>query len=175
VHLTLVELSSSQQATALRERRLDVGFVRPPLPESDLLLEVILREPLIAVLPEAHPVASASAIALSMLADEPFVLFPPQLGPALHARILGACERAGFSPRVTQEAVGQPTMVSLVSVGIGVSLLPASIEQLPWQGVTYRPLLDDVPPVELALAYRRDERSPVRESFLAVAREATSG
>jgi DNA-binding transcriptional LysR family regulator len=172
VRLTLLELSSARQVVALHERGIDVGFVRPPLPDRDLIIETVERDPLMAVLPVTHVLAARPALPLAALADESFVLFPPALGPGLHAHILGACERAGFTPRVTQEAIEQPTIVSLVSAGIGVSLLPASIERIPWPGVACRPLTDDLPPVELALARRHDDQAPVLAAFLAVARAA---
>jgi DNA-binding transcriptional LysR family regulator len=165
VELMLYELSTSQQVAALAERRIDIGFVRPPFDAAGLELEIVDREPLVAVLPAEHPLAARERLRLRDLAGEPFVLFPGSYGPGLRGHIVGACQAAGFNPRIVQEAIGQPTIVSLVSVGIGVSLLPAAIKQLPWQGVVYCRLEDDVPPVEMALAWRRDDDSPALRAF----------
>ena len=167
VDLTLSELSTTQQVEALREQRIDIGFVRPPLVADDLALEIIAREPLVAVVPSDHRLAGGGTIRLADLAGEPFVLFPHSFGPGLHAQIVGVCQRAGFNPRIVQEAVALPTIVSLVSVGIGVSLLPASIQHLPWAGVSYHPLAGDSPQAELALAWRLDDESPVVRAFRA--------
>ncbi|HYI15411.1 MAG TPA: LysR family transcriptional regulator [Thermomicrobiales bacterium] len=167
VELTLSELSTAQQVAALRDRQIDIGFIRPPFLANDLELEIIARESLVAVLPPGHRLAGNAPIRLADLAGEPFVLFPHSFGPGLHAQIVGACQRAGFNPLIAQEAIALPTIVSLVSVGIGVSLLPASIQHLPWDGVSYRPLADDSLQIELAIAWRRDDGSPVVRAFLA--------
>jgi DNA-binding transcriptional LysR family regulator len=167
VELGLFELSTAQQVAALLERRIDAGFVRPPFSEPALALEIVAREPLVAVLPVDHLLAREERVSLRALRDEPFVLFPESYGPGLHGHILGACQAAGFNPRIIQEAIGQPTIVSLVSVGIGVSLLPAAIERLLWDGVVYRRLIEEPPPVELALAWRAGDTSPVLDAFVA--------
>ena len=161
VELTLYELSTAQQVEALHEWRIDIGFVRPPIPANGLTLEIIAREPLVAVLPSDHRLAGETAIRLADLTSEPFVLFPHSFGPGLRAQIVGACQRAGFNPQIVQEAIALPMIVSLVSVGIGVSLLPASIQRLPWNGVSYHALAGDTVHTELALACRRDDESPV--------------
>jgi DNA-binding transcriptional LysR family regulator len=175
VELALHELSSARQAVALREGRIDVGFVRPTLNEPALRFETILREPLMAVLPEAHPLARLERVPLESLAGEGFVIFPRQLGPGLFARIVAACGRAGFAPEIVQEAVEQTTIVSLVAVGMGVSLLPASIEYLRWPGVACRPLTEGTPDIEMALAWRGGDTSPVLGCFLEVVRGVTIG
>jgi DNA-binding transcriptional LysR family regulator len=169
VDLMLYELSTTQQVAALHERRIDIGFVRPPFSASDLALEVIAREPLVTILPFDHPLAERPSLRLAELTGEPFILFPNSYGPGLHARIVAACHQAGFNPRVVQEAIGQPTIVSLVSVGIGVSILPAAIQHLRWSGVVYRAIQDEHPPVELALAWRRDDASPAVDAFRRIA------
>jgi len=172
VELTLYELSTAQQVEALGERRIEIGFVRPPVVATDLAIEIIASEPVVAVLPADHRLADADTLRLSELAGEPFVFFPSSFGPGLHARIVGACQQVGFTPRVVQEAIALPTIVSLVSVGIGVSLLPASIRNLGWDSVRYLPLAGDPPHVELAIAWRDDEASPVVQAFV---REVLNG
>jgi DNA-binding transcriptional LysR family regulator len=174
VALALQELTTAQQLAALREGRLQVGFVRPPVEDPRLAAETILREPLLVALPRAHRLAGRSAVALDALAREPFVLFPRPLGPGLYDQIMALCQRAGFAPRVTQEARQMQTITRLVGAGIGVSLVPSSVQNLRGFGVAYRPLADATPDVEMALAWRRDDPSEVLQRFLEVAREAAA-
>ena len=56
------------------------------------------------------------------------MLFPRRLAADLYDQILALCERAGFRPRLAQEAVQMQTVVRLVGAGVGVSLVPRSVE-----------------------------------------------
>lgn len=103
------------------------------------------------------------------MAGEPFIL-PGQYGmPGLHAKVLEACDNAGFVPRAVQKDVWlMQTVIGLVAAGIGVALVPASEQRLPRSGMVYRPLRGDGPIVELGAAWRLEDRSPVLASFLDV-------
>lgn len=77
---------------------------------------------------------------------------------------------AGFQPRIVQEAIEIPTLLSLVAAGIGVFLPHRFFRRLTLPGVTYRPL-ENAPIVEIDAAWRRNDASPVVRQFLAVGRE----
>ena len=141
VELRLRELSSAAQAAALADGSIDVGFVREAVVQgSELICEPILREEFVVVLPPAHPLAEREQLPLIDIAEEPFVHFPRAVAPALFDQIADACGRAGFRPRVVQEAQEWLTILGLVEAGLGVSLVPASFRRLRWGGVQYRPL-----------------------------------
>ncbi|HLX44921.1 MAG TPA: LysR substrate-binding domain-containing protein [Bryobacteraceae bacterium] len=172
VHLTLHELAGNEQTRALRDGRIQVSFLRPPIDEADIEVRTITREPWVVALPTAHRFARRSRVALKMLAAESFVSFPRDLAPVLYDQLISMCNRAGFSPRIVQEGQMQ-TIVSLVAAGIGVALVPATLENLSRRGVVYRPLTGAVAKLQLAVAWRRDNRSPLLEAFLGVVREMT--
>jgi DNA-binding transcriptional LysR family regulator len=174
VELELREGTTSAQIRALRMGEADVGLVRPPIAGADdLRSEVVLREPLVAVLPDRHPLAGQARLRLQDLRDEGFVLFPAQEGPSFHARIVSACEQAGFSMRVVQEAVQMHAIIGLVSAGVGVALVPASMRNLRQVGVVYRDLTESPAELraDLALVWRRGEPSSVVTAFLDLARK----
>jgi DNA-binding transcriptional LysR family regulator len=173
VTLSLYEQPTDQQVQGLRAAHLDVGFLRPPVPDDSIRAELVFREPLVLALPESHPLAKADRVSLRALAPEPFVLLPRHLGPSLYDQIVTTCRRAGFSPRVGQEAVELHTIVSLVAAGLGVALLPASFRSLRRLGVAYVEPRDPTAQVEMALAWRRDNGSPVLRRFVEVARAET--
>ena len=108
---------------------------------------------------------------LASLAREPFVLFPREAGAWLYDGIVGFCRRAGFVPRIEQEAIQMQTIVSLVAAGMGVALVPASLHHLRRTGVVYRPLKEKSPAVEIGLAHRAHDESPLTRAFVAEARE----
>jgi len=173
VSLELHELTTDQQLEWLRAGRLDVGFLRPPLEEdSRFCLEVILQEPLMAALPDTHPLSQNPAISLNLIADEPFILFPRPLAPGLYDQIISLCQQAGFSPHVVQEAIQMQTIVSLVAAELGVAIVPASLRHLQRTGVVYKTLQEPTPTAEIAMIWRCDQRSPTLQRFVAVVREA---
>ena len=92
VELNLHEMLASEVAQALQERKIDVGFARPQLPPLDHIAQrLILEEPYLAALPKRHRLAGRTLIALSDLADEPFVLYPSTPGPSVMEIFTSAC------------------------------------------------------------------------------------
>ncbi len=174
VELVLRELVSARQSQALRERRIHVGLARPAIREEGIVSEVVLREPLVAALPEAHHLAKRARLSLADLAAEPFILFPPMPKPSYADFVVSMCEEAGFTPRVAQETAEIHTAISLVAAGLGVTLVPASVQSAHREGIAYRRFEEPQPMTELAVAHRAGDASPVLIAFLAVVRAAVA-
>jgi DNA-binding transcriptional LysR family regulator len=172
VRLALHELPTHQQLQWLHTRRMDVGFLRPPVEDKSLRLTIIVREPMVVALPETHILASQPTVALSTLANEPFILFPRPLAPRVYDQIISLCQQAGFSPHIVQEAMQMQTIVSLVAGNIGVAIVPVSLQNMQRTGVVYKPLQEQTPCSEIAVAWRNDNPSPTTEQFLAVVQQA---
>lgn len=172
VHLTLHELHGDEQTRALRAGRIQVSFLRPPVNETDIEVRTITREPWVVAMPAAHRFAGRARVPLRVLAGESFVGFPRELSPVLYDQLISMCQRAGFSPRIVQEAQMQ-TIVSLVAAGIGVALVPVMLQNLSRKGLLYKPLAGVTPKLELAVAWRREDKSPLLKAFLDVVREMT--
>ena len=151
VDLTLQELSTVQQIHGLRDGYLHVGFLRPFKQEPTLRCKVVLRESLVIALPEHHRLSQHAKIPMRMLANEPFIVFPRSLAPELYDQIISLCQHARFSPRIVQEAMQLPTIVSLVAAGIGVAMIPASLQNLGRAGVNYRAIREATPKAELSV------------------------
>ena len=169
VGLSLFELDPLRQAEAFQEGRIDIGILHsPPLDAARWLrVESIYAEPVILALPKAHPLAGRSRLALASLADESFVAFPRVVAPEMYDDIIVSCRRAGFSPRIVQEAAGWHTLASLVSAGVGIGVVPRSISEFQQSGVVYRTVRALDVEMSLAAVWKRSERSPVRERFVA--------
>ena len=172
VKLVLQEATSDVLLAALRQGELDVGLVLPPVDVPGLEYVPLVHETLIAALPAGTAHARTKGpITLASLAAEPFILFPRKVGSSLYDAIVGACRRAGFEPRVDQEAIQMQTIVSLVAARMGLALVPASLEQMRRTGVVYRPLADRSARVEIGMAWRVGDASPAVRAFVALARE----
>jgi DNA-binding transcriptional LysR family regulator len=170
VEVRLRELSSARQLAALASRSIDVGLLRPPVPDGTIATEPLVAEPFVAALPHDHPLTRKRAIRVRELAAEPFVLFPPALGGGFSELVLQLCAEGAFTPRVEQEADELQTIVNLVAAGVGVSLVPAALTELRRPGVSYRPLLGTRVRLELLVARRADDDSALTGRFASIAR-----
>ena len=155
IALALREMLSPEQAVALTAGELDFGLLLPPV-AGDLEHIVVQRERFLAALPSGHRLArKRGRLAMRELAGEAFVMVPREIAPGLHDVIAALATRAGFAPRVAQEAIQMQTVVSLVSSGLGVAIVPTSVANLGRRGVAYRELADVHPRLDLWLAWRR--------------------
>lgn len=173
VELTLNELRTIEQVEALKANRLHLGLLHPPIDDGSLILETLHREKLVAVVPNTHPLARevSQSISLKELAGESFILFPRRVGPQLYDQIISFCQQAGFSPNIVQETIPQQTILGLVSVGVGIALMPASVRNLGRFGVAFRELAEPAPELELAVAWHPNTMHPALPSLLGIARE----
>jgi DNA-binding transcriptional LysR family regulator len=199
VQLSLQEATSDVQVDELLRGRIDAGLLIPPLPDrarAELDYMKVLDEPLIlcaplglalpaARVPRTRARAGAQAAAgaagaagphlgapvrLQDLPPLPLIIFPREISPALHDAILSCFRAAGITPAIGQQAIQMQTIVSLVSAGMGLALVPQSVSNLMRPGVEYRALADATPLVETGIAWRRDNPSPVLKGFLELLR-----
>ncbi|MEO8143560.1 MAG: LysR family transcriptional regulator [Betaproteobacteria bacterium] len=155
VALALREMLSPDQAAALAAGELDFGLLLPPVAGADLEHIVVQRERFVVALPSRHRLARLRGpVAMKVLASEAFVMAPREIAPGLHDIVAALATRAGFAPRVAQEAIQMQTVVSLVSSGMGVAIVPASVANLGRRGVSYREIADAHPRLDLWLAWR---------------------
>jgi DNA-binding transcriptional LysR family regulator len=174
VSLTLEESGSRELVQALHSEEVDAAFIRSPVADAaGLSVEPLLDEEMLVALPTGHPLSIAgrrragAALPLADLAKETFILYKRPGGPGLYDSIIAACRGAGFSPRVSQEAPRIVSTLNLVATGLGVSIVPASLQSLQMEGVTYRHLSGAAQlKAPLLLAYRRGENSAAAQRFI---------
>jgi len=176
--MSLQSLDRLEQAEALYERQIDVGLMPAPAPRGEIDNEMFVSAQLVVAMPTTHPLAERSAVTLDMLANEPFVMFPPLMCSRILEIVLSACAAVGFAPRVIQEARQMHTLLSLVDAGLGVTIVPKWVAsgRMGSSGVydvVFRPLGDDAPLYELLFAWRQDFSNPALTGFLEVARRVS--
>jgi DNA-binding transcriptional LysR family regulator len=177
VALALEESGTTELVEALRAERIDAAFVRSPVGESaDLTIRPLLEEEMVAALPSGHRLSGASdELPLAALAGETFILYRRPVGPGLHDAIIAACDRAGFSPLIGQEAPRMLSTLSLVAAGLGVTVVPASMSRLEAEGVAYRALEPSAQlTAPLNLAYRRSESAAAVRRFIALVQKSAA-
>jgi DNA-binding transcriptional LysR family regulator len=142
VHIQTREINTREQIAPLNEGKLDLGLMRNTLLPDTLAWQVILREPLLAMIHRDHPLAAKSGVSLAELAREPFVFFDPHVGTGLYDDILGLLRRYNLTPSITQEVGEAMTIIGLVAAGLGVSILPASFRRVQLTEMRWVPILE---------------------------------
>ncbi|MGW3581925.1 LysR substrate-binding domain-containing protein [Streptomyces rubiginosohelvolus] len=173
--LELVMTGQTYANTALSrvaDGSLDLGFVRLPVARPGVAHRVIDEEELVCALPSDHLLARRETVPLDVLAGEPFVSFPANSGSTVRDAMTEACENAGFTPRIVQEAPDSYTILALVAAGVGVTLTVTSVQHIQQNGLVYRPLAGPAVRLRAALAWRADNPSAALRAVLAVAEEA---
>lgn len=178
VAVSLEEATSDVQIEALLSGRADAGILIPTrsaLPPA-LAYRPLLRERLIAAVPEAwiedgHLGRVRGALKGSDWMGLPLIIFPARVSPDFHELVLGFYRSKGRQPRIAQEAIQMQTIVSLVSAGMGLALVPTSMQHLARTGVRYLPLSEEPPVLETGLAWRAANTAPTLRSFLEIADE----
>lgn len=178
VQLELVEATGDVQLPALERGEVDAGFVlhSPGFAPPGLQHLPVAREPLVLALPEAHPLATARRLELRRVLAEPLVLFPRRILPSLHDGVRALYHAAGREPLVAQEAIQMQTIVNLVSAGLGLAWVPASVREFQRQGVAYRSLPPGrVPWAETSLVWRAGAGGAPLARFVAFAQAQVGG
>jgi DNA-binding transcriptional LysR family regulator len=166
--LQLQPSPSLEQLEAIRSGRLDAGFVfNVPKadPELDRLPVTVQRIEL--AVPADHPLTQLKVLRLRDLRDVPFVWFPRRESPALYDRLMRACFRGGLkSARIVQEGLDEATILSLVATGLGVGWVLGTARWRRPENVAITPVVDLNLPQPLALAWRKDNKSPLLAGFV---------
>ena len=170
--LQLTPATSLEQIEGLRSGRLDAGFVfNMSKTDSELdHIPVALQHVELAV-PKGHPLIKLKKLRLRDLSDASFVWFPRREAPAFYDRLMHECFRGGLkSPRIVQEGLNESTILSLVSHGMGVGWVNGTARGRCPEGVVIMSIVDLDMPLPLALAWRRDNTSPLLANFIAEVR-----
>jgi DNA-binding transcriptional LysR family regulator len=169
VSLTLEEGLSNDVRERFAHDQMDVAFVRTTtIHADDIVVSSLLEEVMIVALPSLHAMAGVrgTALPLKRLADDPFILYGPP-GTGLYDETVGACRAAGFSPRIGQQAPRITSTLGLVAAGLGIALVPESVQNINMDGVVYRRVKGTPQPkAVLGLASRRGDPSAVVRQFL---------
>jgi DNA-binding transcriptional LysR family regulator len=153
-------MPSPSQVSSLIDSRLDAGILRMPVTNGKLISVPLFSEHLVLATPAALPYRPKEGI--NGLRSSGFVFVSPLFSETFHDRVLSLCIRAGFTPRVVQEANEILTILHLVRAGVGVSLVPRSAVRLKVPGVRFHELGWKEPLWRIGIAWNRNsEKLPL--------------
>lgn len=161
------EASMSTLMQDLQEGLLDAAFVRLPCETSKAFhLKLIASEAMRIVLPASHPLSGQKEIRLTQLSDTPMVMFPREVAPSLYESIISACVRAGFQPQTGPQAPQISSAIGMVAAGFGFALVPESLSCVTMPGTRFLHCPEASLTTDVALAWRRWDRSPTLQHLL---------
>lgn len=167
LELGLSEMTTLQQVQALKSGRIDIAFGRIRIDDPAIEQQVLCEDPLVAVLPKGHPL-SGSPLSLAQLAAEAFILYPANPRPSYADHVLALFAQHGMSIRVSQWTNELQTAIGLVAVGVGITLVPASVQQQHRTDIEYVGLLDSSAVSPIILSRRQGDISPMVQRCLAL-------
>jgi LysR family hca operon transcriptional activator len=156
---------STLLADGLSKGRIDAAFLRREKSAPGLAFRLLVKEPLVVILPSDHHLAALKAISPKDLVGETFIAVS-DTAPVLRKVIDNYLKRSGVNITPAHEADHVTMGMSLIVSTGGVGLLPAYAQNLLFSSVTSRPLKGDMPTIDLVLGYRRSNQSPILKLFL---------
>ncbi|MFU1982454.1 LysR family transcriptional regulator [Bordetella hinzii] len=169
VEVGLSEMTTLPQIEALKSGRIDLGIGRIPFDDPAIERRVLMEEPLVAALPPSHPLAGRKQLAVAELAAQPFVLYPARPRPNYADHVLGLFRAAGHQPTVIQEANELQTALGLVVAGLGLTLVPASVQRSNRADIVCLPVDAPAFTSPVILSWRRGDSSPFLAQAIAAA------
>ena len=170
VALSLSERSPDDLLRGLHEHRIEAAFLFAPYRDEALRARCVSTQRLVAALPERHPLAARETVDVRALAEGPMILPTQHETPGLFSRIRLLFDELDLQPNVVQRDVWMmQTIIGLVAAEMGAAIVPSSVAELRRDGVVYRRLEQDVAPVEMTVAWRRDTGSAALAAFVQTA------
>jgi DNA-binding transcriptional LysR family regulator len=172
VEVNLREMTIAQQIVGLNEGAIEVGLLRGPIHERDLRSEILYRERMVLAVPSSDEAAYSDPVSIHEIANTPLVAVARGTNRSYGDRVLDIFDAHDLTPNIAHEVSDMHTAVCLVSAGMGVSIVPAIMQTMQSNAVSYRQLAEDTPGVTFAVAMRKDFDTPLLDLFLQAARRS---
>jgi DNA-binding transcriptional LysR family regulator len=176
VRIVLRNMGTAQQVQALKDGRIQIGFLASPVNDDAVTTETVMRYPIMIALPPRHALASRTSVPVRALAGESHIMFSRDVSPAFFDSIIAACRSAGVVLNIVHEADSLYSACTLVAAGLGVCFVPGGVQEVRRRPIVLRSLKPGLPHLDahLAVAYKRDAPSELVRLFLAAIREVRS-
>jgi DNA-binding transcriptional LysR family regulator len=176
IELELREMVSTEQVDALLTGLIDIGFVRPPVDRHEFETSCVLKEPLIVALPPGDPRQSKAVLTPGDFDGQPLIMYSRQGASYFHNMLVNLFEEAEVAPLYVQHVTQIHSMLGLVHAGLAAAIVPESATGLHMMDVQFRRLMTPQErPVELHMAWRRDNHNPALPTMRQLCAESTGG
>lgn len=172
VEISLREMTIAQQIAGLNEGTIEVGLLRGPIHQRDLRSETLYRERLVVAVPSTQADDFGETISIRDIASLPLIAVGRGSVRGYSDRVLDVFDAHDLEPNIAHEVSDMHTSVCLVAAGMGVSIVPAIMQTMQTNGVTYRSLAEETGGITFAVALRKDTTTPLVEMFIDAARRS---
>jgi DNA-binding transcriptional LysR family regulator len=171
VHLELVPATSLEQSRLLRAELIDIAFVYwIPHEAQDLQSRDLNAEKIMLAVAKSNPLSSKKVLSMRDLIDSRFVWFKREISPIYYDLVLSRCANAGMTLNVVQEAIGESTILTLVSTDIGVTFMTESACGRKPDNVVLIEVEDLDITITLKCLWRKNDSNPALAEFLQIVR-----
>lgn len=167
VQVTLLDISSTGQISALQSREIDVGIIRSfnTKQPADICFNKLIRDRLVVAMHADNPLSRLPALTIADLRDQHFIFYPRKSGVGIYEQIIELCAKRSFSPAIVQEARDSSTIIGLAATGLGIAVVPSELACIRVPNVLFKPLADDDAVTDVQLAFRAGEPNVLIASF----------
>jgi LysR family hca operon transcriptional activator len=171
IDIMIFSRTSPKLALALMRGNVDVAFLRNEKHTSGIAFRLLIKEPLMVILPTGHRLTARKAIPPHELAREKKFIHPAKTAPVLRSVINDYVEKVGITLKSTYEAENLSALMSLVESSGGVGLAPLYVKNMLIPSVVARPLQGESPTIDLMMGYNKSNTTPLLKRFLSRADE----
>lgn len=168
VSVNLEELSNSIQVEMVQTDKIDLGFVRLASVPEGLEMKTIARDSFSLVVSKNHPILEKDFVSMEQFKEESFILFSSDYSNFYYDQIIGICRDAGFSPKIQHKSVHALTIFRLIESGLGVAIVPTSIQEGYETNVRFMKIPNISRFTELSVIWKTANRNPVLSQVLAM-------
>lgn len=168
IQTLLEEMPNQLQVQLIEKDKLDLGFVRLPRVPDGISRHPIFEDTFSLVLPEDHPIHEKNFNNVRQLSNEPFIFFSSEDSPLYYDLIMSICEDSGFRPQVFHKSVHGPTIFKLVEQGLGVAIVPSSLQLGYHLKIKFIELKNIKQRTELSVIWKESNRNPALRNVIAL-------
>lgn len=160
IRTILEQMPNKQQLELLEKGKLDIGFVRFQQLPNGISRHVLEQDTFSVVLPLDHDINEQNFESIKQLSTESFIFFSSDDSPFYHDLIMSICSDHGFRPRVFHKSVDALTIYKLVEEGLGVAIVPTSLQHGYNLKVKFLELKNITQRTELSVVWKSSNRNP---------------
>ena len=168
----LAQLATGAQIIGLKNRQIDVGFVRPPVNAPELATEVIGEEKMVLAVACSDPLAKKKRLTWQDLEGKVVLSVHPTVANYYYESFFAMCRQHKVKVTIGPYSQDIHSNLWLVSTGYGVTPITESAREFASSTLTFRDLPPDGPKIKTLVAWRKDNASPIVANFLRTVRSA---
>ena len=168
IQTLLDEMPNRMQVELIEKDKLDLGFVRLPRVPDGISRHPVFEDTFSLVLPGNHEVNETNFENIRQFSAEPFIFFSSEDSPLYYDLIMSICEDKGFRPKVFHKSVNALTIFKLVEQGLGLAIVPTSLQHGYALDVKFIELKDIPQRTELSVIWKESNRNPALKNVISL-------